>query len=330
MNASNLLNLIDASLEANQDSDNRKHLGASLIGRECPRQLWYVFRWADKEKFKGRMLRLFERGQLEEERFVRLLRDIGARVYELDPTSGKQWRILDVEGHFGGSMDGIADHVPQLPPEMPCVLEMKTMNEDAYTQLAGKLLSKSPTYVRDEKTAKRLVKAKPEHFVQMQVYMHKKGIKIGLYMAVNKNTDEIYLEFVPADTPVAERALRRARSIIYSEEAPNRISDSPGRFPCSFCSFKEICHLKKVPAVNCRTCVHSTPGPEGTWLCAKGNTAAVSTQEGCPSHLFNPYLLNVVRVIAGDTANNWLELLRHDGTVVKTGPDFVRSEHLTL
>jgi hypothetical protein len=330
VNADYLLRTLDEATEALQDSEHRKHLGASLIGRECPRQLWYVFRWALKEKFSARMCRLFERGQLEEARFVKMLREGGATVYETDPETGKQWRILDVDGHFGGSMDGIADSVPQLPPEMGCLLEMKTMNEDAYSSLAGKLISKSPVYVRDKSTAKGVMKAKPEHFVQMQVYMHKKGLKVGLYMAVNKNTDEIWLEFVHYDKAVAERAIARARSIIYSEEGPPRISNSPGRFPCNFCTFKEVCHLNKVPEVNCRTCVHSTPGPEGAWLCAKGNSHAVATQSGCHLHLFNPYLLNVVRVERGDTADNWLELLRHDGTTVTTGPNHVPSDKLTI
>lgn len=314
MNAAYLLKAVDDVVEQNQDRDHRKHLGASLIGRECGRQLWYVFRWASKEEFSGRMLRLFERGQLEEERFFKLLRGAGANVYERDPNTGSQWRILDVDGHFGGSTDGVADNVPQLPPEMPAVMEMKTMNDKAFQSLK-----------------KKGVKAcKPEHYVQIQVYMHKLRIKVGLYMAVNKNDDELYFEFVSEDTPCAERALARARSIIYSEEGPPRIANSAGRFPCSFCSFKEICHLNAVPEVNCRTCVHSTPGPAGSWLCAKGNTVEIVKQSGCELHLFNPYILNVVRVVSGDTAENWLELLKHDGTTVTTGPNHVPSSHLTL
>lgn len=330
MNADFLKRAIDEPTERDQERDNRKHLGASLIGQECPRKLWYVFRWAQKEEFNARMLRLFERGQLEESRFVKLLRAAGANVYERDPNTGEQWRIIDVDGHFGGSMDGIADNVPQLPPEMGCVVEMKTMNEDAFTKLAGPILSKTPDIVRDRAKAQGLQKAKPEHYVQIQTYMFKKKLQVGLYMAVNKNTDEIYYEFVSADSAVAERAIARARGIIYSEEGPGRISSSPGRFPCSFCNFKEICHLNAVPAVNCRTCVHSTPAPGGAWLCAKGNTTDIVKQTGCQLHLFNPYLLNVVRVESGDTAANWLELLRHDGTKVTTGPNHVPSDQLTI
>ena len=48
----------------------RTYLGASIIGKECSRALWYDFRWASREKFDGRMLRLFQTGHLAEGRFV--------------------------------------------------------------------------------------------------------------------------------------------------------------------------------------------------------------------------------------------------------------------
>jgi CRISPR/Cas system-associated exonuclease Cas4 (RecB family) len=314
MNADHLLATLDKAVEDAQDRSHRKHLGASLIGRQCARQLWYVHRWVKKELFTGRMLRLFERGQLEEERFVALLKNAGATVYEVDPQSGKQWRIVDVDGHFGGSCDGVAVNVPQLPAGMACVLEMKTHNSKSFTKLK-----------KDG-----VAKAKPEHVVQLQTYMLKLEIEVGLYLAVNKDNDELYAEFVALDRSIGERAIRRAQSIIYSEQGPPRISNSPGWFECKFCTFTDICFRKEVPEVNCRTCCHATPGPEGAWTCARGNPQAGDKQQGCPEHLFNPYLLNITRVTSGNTDENWLELLRLDGTTVKTGPNHTASQDLTL
>src|SRR5208283_4628088 len=57
----------------------RKHLGASDIGHQCERYLWYKFRWMCEPKFSGRMLRLFNRGHLEEARFIEWLEGIGFR-----------------------------------------------------------------------------------------------------------------------------------------------------------------------------------------------------------------------------------------------------------
>ena len=60
-----IANLIDKKAEEGQEAP-RAHLGASLLGHPCDRYLWLMFRWAVIEKFDGRILRLFQRGQREE------------------------------------------------------------------------------------------------------------------------------------------------------------------------------------------------------------------------------------------------------------------------
>src|SRR6476661_7858189 len=74
--------------------DPRTHLGASIIGHDCKAYAWNTFRWLRFEEFSGRMLRLFNRGHEEEQRFVRWLVGAGFTVYETDPNTGKQFRIV--------------------------------------------------------------------------------------------------------------------------------------------------------------------------------------------------------------------------------------------
>ena len=75
---------------------HRNHLGASLIGHECSRYLWYVFRWCGQEEGRGdtpedarknlaRMQRLFNRGHREEDRYVEFLKGIGAQIWTHQP-----------------------------------------------------------------------------------------------------------------------------------------------------------------------------------------------------------------------------------------------------
>ena len=116
---------IFASYEADRDDGFRPHLGASQIGKACERALWYDFRWVTRSGFPGRILRLFETGQLEEARIVRNLRRIGATVLEVDPETGRQWRVEAHGGHFGGSLDGVALGLPEAPKTWH-VLEFKT------------------------------------------------------------------------------------------------------------------------------------------------------------------------------------------------------------
>ena len=53
----------------------RSHMGASGIGKDCARAIWYSFRWFTRPQFEGRILRLLPR------RIVRL-RDAGAAIVE--------------------------------------------------------------------------------------------------------------------------------------------------------------------------------------------------------------------------------------------------------
>ena len=269
---------IFAAYEDDAEGGNRPHLGASLIGHECERYLWLTFRWVDAKEFPGRMLRLFETGELAEARFVANLRRIGVKVHETDP-EGKQWRVSDIGGHFGGSMDAAVLGVPEAPKTWH-VAEFKTHNDKSFNELVKK----------------RVEKAKPQHWAQMQMYMGLTGMDRALYMAVNKNNDDLYVERIEFD-PVAFAKLReRAERVINATEPPQRVSNDPSWFVCKMCDFHDHCHGEKAPAVNCRTCVHSTPftdGDDGEWICQDGlNTITLDTQRmGCDSHRYIPILL---------------------------------------
>ncbi|MCA3652455.1 MAG: oxidoreductase, partial [Methylobacterium sp.] len=106
---------IYTAYEAAADHGFREHLGASLIGTECERAIWYGFRWTTRAKHSGRLLRLFDTGNLAEARFVADLRRIGVTVLDLDPATGRQWQLRDTGGHFGGSMDAVAIGFPEAP-----------------------------------------------------------------------------------------------------------------------------------------------------------------------------------------------------------------------
>ena len=158
---------IFAAYEAQASSGFRAHLGASLIGKECERALWFDFRWTTVHRHPGRLLRLFETGQLEEARLVRNLRSIGATVLEVDPETGRQIRVQAHGGHFGGSLDGIALGLPEAPKTWH-VLEFKTHSAKSFNDLAAKGVRGS----------------KPQHFAQMQTYMHLTGLTRAMYVAV--------------------------------------------------------------------------------------------------------------------------------------------------
>lgn len=241
------------------DEGHRSHLGASLMGAACGRKLWYSFRWATKASFDGRTLRLFNRGHLEEGRFVAMLRMIGMKVEQYDH-NGKQFRINDHGGHYGGSGDGVALGCPDLPADQWCGLEFKTHNDASFKKLVT-------DGVRDTKW---------EHFVQMQQYMRKFGLPVFLYGAVNKNNDEVWFELVELDSALADQVIERAGKIIWMHEPPQKLPNaSAGWFECKFCDHRRVCHLNAEPDKNCRTCAYSEPrdGGDAVWWCRHWDTS---------------------------------------------------------
>jgi hypothetical protein len=249
----------------------RSHMGASLIGGECERAIWYGFRWFTRPNFDSRILRLFNRGHLEEARFIAILLTVGCEVYQQD-SNGKQFRISHAEGHFGGSSDGIIFNIPDLPNQY-ILGEFKTHSEKSFNEL-----KKNGVLI-----------AKPEHHVQMNVYMEKMKIPICLYGAVNKNTDEIWWELIVLNQEKAQVYLDRGEKLIQETKPPKKINKSPGYWKCRFCEHKPVCHLNAIPDHNCRTCCFSKPIANAEWLCEY--TGEILTKEkqltGCDIHNSN-------------------------------------------
>ena len=297
-----LVSAIYAAYEADQGDGFRRHLGASLIGTDCARALWYTFRWATVRKHAGRLLRLFDTGNHAEARFVSDLRRISVTVLEVDPETGRQWNVSAVRGHFGGSLDGIAQGIPEAPKAWH-VLEFKTHGEKSFKEI--------------EKSG--VEKAKTLHYAQMQIYMELKSIDRALYLAVNKNTDELYSERVKADKSFALRLLAKAERVIDAPRAPEKISNDPAWFQCRFCDHAPVCHKKTAPPQHCRTCLHSTPVADGAWHCAyyDGVIDKDFEKTGCVDHLYIPDFIDGDPV---DSVNNTVTYKMRDGTTwIDTG-----------
>lgn len=234
-------------------AEHRNHLGASVIGDNCSRRLWYSFRWCKLEQFEGRMRRLFDRGNQEEAKFIELLRSIGFTIWEVDPDTGKQFRIYGIEGHFGGSGDSKA-LMPWFP-DMPILLEFKTHNTKSFCHLVANTLKLS----------------KPQHYNQICIYSYKFKLKYCLYCAINKNDDDLYFELIEADWNLAQQLENKAYDIINSQIPLPKISEHSSYFDCKFCSFNGICHHNEEVDKNCRSCKFSKPIEEANWFCTKHN-----------------------------------------------------------
>lgn len=283
--------IYDAYVEDEAKQPWRQHLGASIIGRECPRQLWYMFRWAMSgvQRFTGQKLKLFSTGNRHEARMAENLLRIGVQLHT-------QVSKYVLGGHFGGSCDGIGLGFPEAPKTWH-VWENKTHDQKSFTELQKKGLWES----------------KPDHWHQGNMYAGMHGLHNVIYLAENKNTDEIYVERYKFDKLKFDEMMMKAKSIISQDSPPPRPYRDSTYFRCNMCDFKDVCWGTELPNVNCRTCCHSTPRVDGAggWECSRHQLQQMPhdyQRIGCTDHRFIPLLLeNIATPVNADDAQNWIQ-----------------------
>jgi len=257
------------------DQLERPYLGCSVLGEPCERRLWLGFRWVARERFDGRMLRLFERGHREEAWLIEDMRAAGITVWDRQP-DGQQFSVQALGGHLRGHMDAVVLGLPEAP-KTPHLWDAKTIATKKHAELLRNGFRKQY----------------PKYWAQAQMYMNLADLDRAIFMFVVKDTDEIHVERIERDRAEFDRLIKRAESVVFASEPPPKISNDPAWFECKFCHFRAHCHGSAAPAATCRTCAHVTPERDGTWTCER-HTLKLSEdmqQQGCIEHRVIPILL---------------------------------------
>jgi len=281
-------------------------ISASVLGHECDRKLWYTLRWASEpEEITGHKLRIFERGDIEEQRVIDDLRLAGLEVNDVNPETGRQWRFSLAEGFIRGKADGRATGFLEAP-KTEHVIEIKSMKAADWRAVVKHGLGKK----------------KIDHWHQLHSGMVALGITRGAYIAVNKDTDEIYIERINLDIEEGNRQVARVMRIVEEHEAPARISDSEDGFACKFCQHKAVCHSAEFSRRHCRSCVHFTFVSDGNGHCERFDEPMSPKQQqngkNCPAHLFLPSLVPGEQIDA-NPGEEWIEYKLPDGTTWRDG-----------
>jgi hypothetical protein len=297
---STLLAIQDA-LESQGDDWESIGVPAGDIGVECDRAIWLAFRRASvPEVITWQKRRIFERGNLEEERLLDLLRLIGCEVSE------QQARVRGAGGHLRGKIDGQAIGLPEAPGKMH-VVECKSSKAEKFRKL-----------VKDG-----VQKAMPLHYSTMQFYMYKRGLDRCQYMCTNKDDEDIYLERVRLDMEAAIRAEARIERIINMPEPPSRLCTKRDDFRGMFCRQAAVCWGEEMPRAHCRSCLHATPLMDGNagWDCARhSKPLSLAEQDaGCPAHLFVPKMLAGMELLEVDEEAETITYRMPDGTTWTDG-----------
>lgn len=254
----------------------RMYLGGSSLGEPCARKLWLGFRLVAREKFNGRMLRLFQTGHREEARLLDDLRAIGMQVWDRQP-DGTQFAVQTLGGHLRGHLDAVVLGLPEAP-KTPHLADVKTISAKKLAEL--------------HKTGFR--KQYPKYWAQGQFYMGLMSLERAAFVFVCKDTDEIHVERFEFDQVEFDRLIERAEKIVFAAEPPPRISEDAAWFECKYCHFHEHCHGTAAPTPTCRSCAHVTPERDGTWSCERHQTTLTADRQrtGCDDHRVIPILLS--------------------------------------
>lgn len=273
--------------------EHKSYLGMSIIGNPCDRALWYTFHWTSPpEVIDGRKLRLFETGDIEEERIKNNLRSIGVEI------TNEQSEMSDIGGHFSGHCDGEVLGLEEAPATVH-ILECKTHNDKSFKDLLKKGVRES----------------KPVHWEQMQTYMHYRNRTRAYYIALNKNDESLYQERVEYDALETMKIINRAKYIIDSAIPLSKLHENPKSkmaFVCGYCNHFGICHDKEFAERNCRTCLFSTPIVDNTvekkWKCDKHNKFLTKEEQkaGCNFHRYIPELVPGKQIDSDEDAE-WIK-----------------------
>lgn len=281
----------------------------SDAANECDRAIWYGLRWASMpEAIDGLKQSRFDTGFYWEDRLLDDLVRAGCFVERIDPSSGKQFRVELANGWLRGKMDGRVLGVIEAPQTLH-VVECKSHNEKSFKELIKHQPPKGDG----------LKNSKPDHFMQCQSYMLAQALTRCLYYAVNKNTDERYVERIEYDPVFAMQKEARVARIAATDRAPTRLFDDPtskAAFKCNFCKSKPQCHEKAFSRQNCRTCI-SADFRDGAdvWCSLNGLKLSYDSQQvGCSAHLFLPDLIPGEQVDASE-ADRTITYKLHNGAV---------------
>ena len=224
--------LIDDGMQrARSQQTARRYLGASRLGVSCERALQYEFAQASVDygrETQGRILRIFERGHVNEESMVAWLRGAGFDLLT-HKADGEQFGFSVAEGRLQGHIDGVFVGGPE-GFAYPALWENKCLGSKSWRDL--------------EKN--RLAVSKPVYAAQLAMYqayldLHENP---AIFTAVNADTMEIYAELVPFDAALAQRMSDRAAKVITATEVGELLPRSfaeQTHFECRMCAWQDRC-----------------------------------------------------------------------------------------
>lgn len=198
------------------DADTRDYIGASIIGSDCLRQIWYELKGTKGAGVSAKIQRTWDIGKRLESLVIRWLTDAGFAI-EITNKDLVSEKVTDFKGHV--------DALIKLEEEV-FILEIKTAKDASYGVFAGNGLKIW----------------NPQYYAQIQSYMGMSGIHGAFIIVLNKDNSDLCDEWISFDDDFYKKLEEKALFISQAVTEPPRISGSPLWYKCKLCKFNKVCH----------------------------------------------------------------------------------------
>lgn len=207
-------------IEKHQSTDDeqvRDYIGASIIGSDCLRQIWYEFKGTKAEKVPAKTRRTWAIGKNLEGLILDWLDESGLDICRI-------W--YDLRSESVPIFQGHLDSVWFKHKEAHAIVEIKTAKDASF-----KIFVKSGIRIWN-----------PQYYAQVQSYMGMSAIFSTYILVLNKDNSVISDELVTFDEEYYRQLEQKALMISQAVVAPPKINGSALYFKCKMCKFNEVCH----------------------------------------------------------------------------------------
>jgi len=198
---------IDEFYTSKQRDRDRDYFYITDAGK-CPRAVYFQFKKVPKKPMDARVLRVFESGDHTHLRIISSLFALGlVKATEID--------IPNKE-----IVHGRADVIITVDGE-PMIVEIKSINSASFARLEA---------------------PEPDHYKQLQLYLHFFNLKKGIVLYENKNTQELKEFAVDYDEKTVKECIEKFHILlaqIKSDTIPS-VNDV-NQWRCSYCPYAEEC-----------------------------------------------------------------------------------------
>ena len=215
MTRDTLTKLIEKS-QAHDVHEPRDYIGASIIGSDCLRQIWYEFKGTIAEEVATKTRRTWDIGKHLEGLILDWLKDAGILMH------------LDSQTYRSNSLPIFQGHVDAIVfiGKIKAILEIKTAKDASFKIFVSKGLRSW----------------NPQYYAQIQSYMGMSKIFSIYILVLNKDNSDLSDELVEFDEDFYKSLEDKALMISTASIEPPRINGSALFYKCKMCKFNKVCH----------------------------------------------------------------------------------------